>query len=437
MRLLPAVTAATTALSLLLSGPALAVTPATITRAYPVSAADVANPGRGFFTYTETHFAEDGTGFVPLDADALTEARTTQARSLVFRIFYLERYRTVDTISAADLALIRADFATARDAGVKLIVRFAYTADSDADAPEARVLKHIAQLGPILKANADVLTAIQAGLIGRWGEWYYTQNFAIDKNETAGRAARRRVLQALLAATSASTPVQVRTPQIKRKLVPTVTRVGIHDDCFLADADDSGTFQAADDREWLAAQSRTVLVGGETCAPSDRSGWTGAAAEMATYHWTYLNPSFNTDVLDSWGAYGLSAASSRLGYRLRLVKATLPAKAVAGSTVTATITPTDDGYAAPAQNRPVRLVVVTGTTERVVTVPADVRTWQPGQPVTLTVRFAVPRGPVSLYLSLPDPAARLAPDPAYAIQLANVGTWDATRGWNALGPVLS
>jgi hypothetical protein len=33
---------------------------------------------------------------------------------------------------------------------------------------------------------------------------------------------------------------------------------------------------------------------------------------------------------------------------------------------------------------------------------------------------------------MPDPAPTLADRPAYAIQLANSGTWDATNGWNDL-----
>ncbi|MET0426817.1 MAG: DUF4874 domain-containing protein, partial [Actinoplanes sp.] len=233
MRFLPV---AALAVGLLLPGTAEAAAPATVTRTYAASPADIANPGRGFFQYTETHLTAAGDGWAPL--------AVTGGRSLVFRIFYLEKYQSVDTITPADLALIRADFTAARKAGVKLVVRFAYTSTSDADAPKARVLRHIAQLGPILTANADILTAVQAGFIGRWGEWYYTQNFTDPDG-----AARKEVLQALVAATAPSTPIQVRTPQIKRRLLPAVARIGVHNDCFLAGADDYGTF-VGDDPAW-------------------------------------------------------------------------------------------------------------------------------------------------------------------------------------------
>ncbi|WP_067497369.1 DUF4832 domain-containing protein [Actinoplanes sp. TFC3] len=422
------VIAVTATFALLLTGPAgaRAATPGTVTHTYAASAATLANPGRGFFTFTETYLADDP-AYTPLDAVALREARIKQARTLVYRIFYLPRYRSIDTISAADLKLIRTDFTAARTAGVKLVVRFAYAEDSDADAPAARIVRHLAQLGPILKDNADVLAAVQAGLVGRWGEWYYTQNFAHDTDWSQ----RATVVQALLANTAATTPVQVRTPAIKRRLANGVARVGVHNDCFLASADDFGTFQG-DDRAWLAQQSSSFLVGGETCGVSEFSGWANAVEQMAAQHWTYLNPCFDLDVLNSWGSAGLSTTARKLGYRLRLVKAVLPARP--GTTATATITLTNDGWAAPVQNRPVRLIVQTGAARKTVTIPTDLRTWQPGRTVTLTARFTTPAGTDSpqFFLSLPDPATRLATNPAYAVQLANTGVWDAATGWNRL-----
>jgi hypothetical protein len=425
-------TAAAAAVAVLIPGAAFAAAgPSTATRAYTASSEVFANPGRGFFTYAETHLTAGGSGWDPLDAGDLTAARAEDARSLVFRIFYLEKYTGTDTIATADLNRIRADFTTARAAGVKMVVRFAYTAESAADAPAARVLKHIRQLGPVLTANADVITAVQAGLIGRWGEWYYTDN-------VASTADRRKVLDALLAATPASMPVQVRTPAFKRALAPGNPRVGVHNDCFLASADDYGTY-TGDDRAWLAAQGATTLVGGETCAVSDRSGWANARTEMAAYHWTYLNPSFHADVLSSWGDAGLAEAGRRLGYRFRLVSAVLPVTTPPSGKVTATLTLLNDGYAPTVANRPVRLRLTSGDTVQTVAVPADTRTWAPGRRVTVRVTFTAPAkaGAYRLALALPDPAARLAANPAYAIRLANTGVWSAGDGTNALNATLT
>jgi len=68
-------------------------------------------------------------------------------------------------------------------------------------------------------------------------------------------------------------------------------------------------------------------------------------------------------------------------------------------------------------------------------IPVDVRTVAAGQSTTFSVRVTAPWRPgrYALSLALPDPSPRLAGVPAYSVQLANDGTWDASRGTNNLG----
>src|SRR5690606_12321264 len=69
----------------------------------------------------------------------------------------------------------------------------------------------------------------------------------------------------------------------------------------------------------------------------------------------------------------------------------------------------------------------------------DARQLLPGEEVEIRARVRVPadaaEGSARLALRLPDPAASLRGDPRYAIQLANVGTWDAATGDNVLATV--
>jgi len=195
------------------------------TRLYASTTADLANPDRGMYHYTETHLLADGSGYTSLDATQLRTWRTQENITVVYRIFYLEKYSSVDTMSATDLARVAADFTTARAAGVKLIVRFAYSSSSGADAPAARVIAQIRQLAPVLNAAADVIATLQAGFIGRWGEWYYSENFTSNQAapwalSDADWTARGGVLSALLDATDHQIPVQVRYPGIKQKGYP-------------------------------------------------------------------------------------------------------------------------------------------------------------------------------------------------------------------------
>ena len=58
----------------------------------------------------------------------------------------------------------------ARKAGIKIILRFAYSiAMDEPDAPLSVILQHLDQLKPILQENKDVIAVLQAGFIGSWG----------------------------------------------------------------------------------------------------------------------------------------------------------------------------------------------------------------------------------------------------------------------------
>ncbi len=405
----------------------------------------VTNPERGFYHYTGTHFRADGSGYTPLDGAQLSRWRTAEGVTLVYRIFYLEKYATRDLLDAAFLPKVETDLRTAEAAGVKLIVRFAYSETSSADAPPARVEGHIAQLAPVLNRHAGTIFALQAGFIGQWGEWYYTDHYASDPSRPwaltdANWAARGRVLNALLGRVSARIPVQVRYPGIKQRLVPATDprarRVGIHNDCFLASVDDYGTFPAGDaDRTWLAAQTRTVLMGGETCTVNaPRSQWPTASAELAAYHWTYLNADYSPDVLTSWGTDGLARAKARLGHRLRLTTASLPTTARAGGALSLQLTFANTGYAPLVRPRPVYLGLHNAAGTRKVRLPIDLRTVAAGSSRTFSVRVTAPSttGTYALHLALPDASGALAAGSAYAIRLANSDMWDAARGWNKL-----
>jgi hypothetical protein len=434
---------------------------ASTTQVVTLAASDgiIANPERGYYRYSETHLTGDPSTYQRLDPLQLADQRTREGVTLVFRYFYLDGYRDRDAIAPIDLGLVRSDLLAARMAGVKLIVRFAYSSSSSADAPPLRVAGHIRQLAPVINENADVVGALQAGFIGQWGEWYYTDNFASDPAQPwrlsdADWAAREQVLRTLLDSTDATIPVQVRYPAIKQRLESRFTaaqarRIGIHDDCFLAGTDDYGTFPASGDREWLAAQSQSTVTGGETCAVNaPRSEWGNAAAELVKYHFTYLNADFEKQVLTSWGA-GRDEASRRLGYRIRVDRTTAPGRAVAGQRATVKISLVNTGYAAPISNRPVQLILGGASQNVVAKVAADTRTWASGQTITLSATFTAPSqtGKYRLYLNMPDPAATLATqmplingdstNSAYAIRLANEGAWDARTGWNNLSTVLN
>jgi hypothetical protein len=439
-------------------------TPAT-TASYTPSDENIPNPQRGFYHHTETHYRADGSGWTPLDQATLAGYRS-EGITQILRVFYLEKFAGTPQLDQEFLDLMQADYDTARAAGVSVITRFAYAQGGAwpysppyGDATPATVLAHIEQLGPLLRANADVIPVVQNGFIGLWGEGYYTDHFVADPANPgvvtdADWANRSAVTQALLDELPQDRSVQVRTMLSKQRLlgVPsgagsavgpdeawtgeTIARVGHHNDCLLASPDDFGTFLSDPitlDQEYLAAESRYVPVGGETCAVNPpRSEWASASAELARYHYSYLNRDYNQDVLNSWGAEGIAETARRLGYRFVLESSSVSARRHGTPTVTVAVR--NDGWAAPYTPRPANLVL-TRADGTAVTVPfrSDARSWLPGTTTRLTAALAdVPAGTYTLALALPSADAGTSDDPRFAVRTANVGTWDAARGVNVL-----
>ena len=472
---------------------------------YRESQEDFPNPERGFYMPISTSSAR----FVPLDAAALATYRTQPIRgskatysaycSLVYRSYRLETFK--DSLLSDDfLEKVRADFTTARKAGLKLILRFAYTDKTTTgdcpdqykicppygDAPKAIVLQHIRQLSPLLHENADVIAVFQMGFIGIWGENYFSDYFGDASTNGLGVVPdsswrdRNQVLDALLNALPADRMVQVRTPQIKQRFIygpsasvtsaampskagfsgESVARIGFHNDCFLASPDDYGTFYSVGNsstkrgpatdvlRRYMAQDSRYTAVGGETCddafSPQNDCAPIGRAEqEMALMHYSYLNASYNNDVNNDWQTNGCMASiRRRLGYRFVLRKATFPASAKKGQQMDVALTIANVGYASPYNPRLLQLILRNTKTGATHTIPLtkDIRQFLPGlHQVQHSIRLPddVVAGQYELLLNLPDGYSSLATNPAYSIRLANEGVWEAQTGLNQLNYVLT
>ncbi|MFC4113059.1 DUF4832 domain-containing protein [Nonomuraea zeae] len=414
---------------------------------YPQTTDNFANPERGLYHHTGDCDKND------FALATLQSYRTSQQISLVMCVFYLAEYKTAP-IGQAALDQLQQQLDTVRAAGMKMILRFAYTTSTDgADAAKDRVLAHLDQLAPYLSANRDVIYLMQAGFIGAWGEWYYTQNFGNAGTVSAADWANRKaVVDKILSVLPSTRMVQLRTPKFKRTLYSATAlppgqahngsapaRLGHHNDCFLASPDDYGTYEnAAVEYPYLQAETAYVAMGGETCNPNPpRSDCPTAKSELSGFHWSYLNTDYHTGVLGGWNTGGCLAEITRsLGYRLALQSGTYPGTATRGGGLPVTITLRNDGYAAPVNPRNVELVLRNTATSAVYRLPlsADPRTWQAGATSTITqtvtVPASVPAGSYALLLALPDP--QLSARPEYSLRLANQGTWESGSGLNNL-----
>lgn len=224
-----------------------------------------------------------------------------------------------------------------------------------------------------------------------------------------------------------------------------VARTGFHNDCFLANATDYGTYGDREaDLQWLHRESRFVPMGGETCAADEAAqpsiACDNALRELDVAHWNVLNRSWNPAVYDTWEQQGcLEEVSRRLGYRFVLESARVPRSVPAGGQLRLHLRVANTGFATLFNERPVEVVLrdtATGAEHHLRT-DADPRHWPDGETTDVVTRVALPAavtpGDYEVLVNLPDAAPTLRDDPRYSIRFANVGTWEPATGYNALG----
>ncbi len=487
-------------LLLFLCSLAIRALPQNKTIVYKESNEDMLNPERGFYIPSGTR----ASNFVLLDVQKLKTYRSNAQQpgkatytvkvSLIYRGYELDTFKD-QPLSDLFLINLQKDFDAVREAGLKMILRFAYTNTTKSgncgdeykicppygDAPLNIVLQHIRQLKPLLQKNADVIAVMQQGFVGIWGENYFTDYFGDASTNGVGKILdsnwlqRNEFLKALLDALPASRMVQVRTPQIKQKFVygPSAgvrslplkladafnnaypSRVGFHNDCFLSTADDYGTYydygsslqprQEANQvlRKYIEADTKFTVVGGETCddsfSPQNDCAPAGhAEAEMRRMHYSYLNAAYNTDVNNDWDSSGcLYNIKRQLGYRLMLRKAILPMQVNKNNALAIDFIIDNVGYASPYNARPVKIILQNTNTKQAfeITLKTNPQFWFSGShhiKEQIHLPGNIPAGNYQLYLYLPDANVLLSKRSEYCVHLSNENVWEEATGYNNL-----
>lgn len=151
---------------------------------YQPSEEIICNPERGFFTHQE--YATDNNHSI---TPAFLKECREKGMSLIFTAYYMRDFKD-KLISEEYLQRIRNNMLALRKGGAKSVLRFAYTSSENEkpwDAPRELTEQHIQQLKPILEEFSDVICVLEAGFVGVWGEWYYTDhyNYQPKKGENA------------------------------------------------------------------------------------------------------------------------------------------------------------------------------------------------------------------------------------------------------------
>ncbi len=420
---------------------------------YQPDNSNLANPERGFYSQSWLFLGER------LSAFYLKNLRVQENVTLIRIPFRVPDFRD-KPFSEEVLTTIEEAFNAAREAGIKVIPRIAYSYGSEEpDAPLDIVLQHIQQLKPILRKHGDVIAFMNAGFIGAWGEWHSSSNELANDNQ-----ARKAILFALLDALPPDRMVNLRYNYHKRPIFGTDqpltkeeafngskrARTGGLNDCFRASFYDVGTYTWQGDiegeKDYLSQDNRFVPQSGETCGQSEYSDCATSLKDLERMRWDALNRDYEENVLNDWKDQGCyPAVNKKLGYRFVLESTeVLSASLSAGQMLRATVKLRNEGWGKAYNPRRLELILRNQQSGKVtkISLDQDPRRWLIDDGViSLAIKKKLPNnvadGTYELLLNLPDPAPSLSSRPEYSIRLANQDTWEAITGYNKLNTTVT
>lgn len=424
----------------------------TVKTSYSESFENFPNPERGFYFPVNP---EAYRAFSPLQISDLEKVRD-ENMSLVRRIYKIpDRFAP---LPESFLNLISQDLQTAREAGVKLIIRFTYNwVGGGEDASKDIILSHMEQLEPILRKNYDAIAYLSAGFIGYWGEWNRSTNGLLNITD------KRDILFKFLSVVPSERMIALRYPHDKIRIYDNLNpltsseafngsnraRTGAINDCFLASIDNGGTYRSTntsiieDQKNFLNQDNLHVVQGGESCRSNSEAqpyiGCDNALQELERMRWSAINSRFEQGVLDTWrneGCFG--EIERRLGYRFHLINSEISESLKPGGKFFAKLEVENKGWATPYNPRLLEVILRNRETnqEYYLRVNEDPRSWLPGSSNTVNVEAGLPQsiasGEYDVFINLPDPTSELYNRPEYSIRLANVDVWEESTGYNSL-----
>ena len=438
----------------------------------------ISNPERGLQKYSKTGSNYHSTLTSNINVSTWTGYRTGVDKvTVIYRYFMLEQFMNSD-INNTYLTNMQTDFDRIRQAGLKVIIRFAYTDECLTDCQlgnviqqptKSQILIHINQIAPLLENNKDIILAHQAGFIGTWGEWYYTGSSEFGHADTLGLTSiqwqnRKDIIDAMLLATPVEIPIQVRYVAIKTRLYGTNmlndltaytgsanSRIGFYNDAFLNDYGDQGTYTyyngsnfttlsenqnpiGTTGHNFLINETKYSPMTGETNGLNPpRTSGSNAILELNLANFSTLNRDYYTPNWDNWVASNdYNNIVMNLGYRFQLNSSTFTKT---NNNINVLINLTNIGYANVFKVRYAYIVFKNNSTliTYIYQINTSVNNWHSNIILNQTFNISeLANGTYSSYIWLPDNDPDLAIRPEYSIRFSNIETWESTTGYNNL-----
>ncbi len=217
-----------------------------------------------------------------------------------------------------------------------VIVRFAYDSyfegNIDNEPSIDTIISHIEKLSEVLNNFKPTITAIEAGMIGPWGEMH--------SSEIATTENINKVIDAWLENTD-DISILVRTPKMiydylgidynnleNYEFVPNekTKRLGLFNDAFLSTESDMGTYtNRSEEVDWISKNIVNTPYGGEVLSSSiGLNSFPNCLDEMDKLNLSYLNYEYDENVIQNWkdttyeNTTAFEYIRSHMGYRLVL-----------------------------------------------------------------------------------------------------------------------
>lgn len=419
---------------------------------YDESTDKVDNPDQGFYrpVYTEVTETE-----VKPNGNINSAARLLHLRMDISAFSSAAGGRDAPLTQAA-LDGLEALLADMRTREKNAVIRFAYAPKfgdmKDAEPPPDIMREHIRQACGIFNKYESVITAVEVGMIGPWGEMHSSkiadaahispliEEYLTDTQGIAILVRTPKMIYDYLGIAGADAAEYAVPPEHK------AYRLGLFNDGYLGSASDLGTFADRErDIAFLSRQNAHLPYGGEVTVPeSTLHNIENCLPEMRRTGLSYLNIEWNDKVIEKWKNtkytkkcgddkqyYGKSAFTyieNRLGYRFVLKKSALD---VRGGKARIELRLENAGFGNLLKQKRAEIIFADADGGAVYT--QSVENFTGAERLSYEVNADLPAGEYTAYLRLFGDT--LGGAPIYCVRFANSGLWHEAFKANKLGDV--
>ncbi len=269
------------------------------------------NPERGFYRTAIAWFEKNSANHTGYTDAPLVHLRVSMG--------YYNNVNGENDISSGAIDGLMHILDNYRKMDTSIIIRFSYGDSANKEPSIDQVLKHVEQLKPIFMKYDDVISAIDTGLFGPWGE-QHSSTIVTQENIN-------KLVNAFLDNTPDDMQINVRRPsyfagwagidyndlyKTYEYLNKSAYRVGVYNDGYLGSHSDLGTFLyhptlgwRVNEVTWLSNHATHTFYGGEVVDNYSSNGidYTSSSfmiEEMFKTHTTYLNYEWDQRTINRW-----------------------------------------------------------------------------------------------------------------------------------------